>query len=70
MQKLPTLPGFSDPVIRETTSGSIFQDPHYAFFKQLYAVVVEQREQIETLREALNEVRASPVTVFPPVDPF
>lgn len=70
MQKLPTLPNFSDPAIRDTANGPVLQDAYYAFLKQLYAVVVEQREQIETLRVALNEVRADPTTVYPDIPDF
>lgn len=70
MQKLPTLPNFSDPIVRDTQSGPVLQDAYYAFLKQLFAVVVEQRDQIETLRVALNEVRADPTTVFPDIPDF
>jgi hypothetical protein len=34
------------------------------------AVVAEQSDQIETLRVALNEVRADPTTVYPAVPAF
>lgn len=70
MQKLPTLPNFSDPIVRDTQSGPVLQDAYYAFLKQLFAVVVEQRDQIETLRVALNEVRQNPGTTYPIIPNF
>lgn len=40
------------------------------FFLQLMQALAERDQQIETLRVALNEVRADPTSVFPDIPDF
>lgn len=40
------------------------------FLLQLLQALAERDEQIETLRAALNEVRADPTSVFPDIPAF
>jgi hypothetical protein len=57
----------NSPIMRATGS----YDPNfYAYLKSLEAVVAELQKNLETNRVAVNETRASPATVFPPVAPF
>lgn len=74
--KLPTRPGAADRAVQFTGDraasmpGNVLDPNLFFFLTQLLAVVAEQRQQIETLRVAVNETRANPTTVYPAVPAF
>lgn len=72
---LATLPGWGDPAL--TPGGTSLEQNYFAFLKSIVEVIADrdatiaaQTAQIETLRVALNEVRADPTTIYPPVPAF
>ena len=76
VKKLPTRPGAADRAVQFTGDragsmpGNVLDENLFFFLSQLLAVVAEQREQIETLRVALNEARTDPTTAYPAVPEF
>lgn len=65
---LPSLPGSADRAVQ--MPANVMDPAYYLFMRQMLAVVVEQRAQIETLRVALNEARQNPTTTYPAVPAF
>lgn len=72
---LATLPGWGDPAL--TPGGTSLEQNYFAFLKSIVEVIADrdatiaaQAQHIETLRVALNEVRADPNTIYLPVPAF
>lgn len=67
-KKLRALPDMGDRAVQ--MPANVLDPEYYLTLKVALEVLAEQAAQIETLRVALNEVRADPTTIYPPVPAF
>ncbi len=72
---IPPLPDMGDRAVQ--LPANVLDPEYYLFLKGLLNVIADrdatiaaQAQHIETLRVALNEVRADPTTIYPPVPAF